>query len=188
MLWQYEINSRRRYLFGAAAVTALMLATKETAYFVILFMGLAAMALGWRELWEFVKTRRGLAGMSGSAGFFVLLATLTLPQAAALIALVQSPLGLTIASRDTGSTGDTGAPVWEAPFVTLPLWAAPVWLHIVAARCAGRRGAGAGHVAVADQRPHRPDLNRSSGTGDRRCGIRGGRGTIPRPARGIAGG
>ena len=50
-----------------------------------------------------------------------------------MIALVQSPFGLTIASRDTGSTGDTGAPVWEAPFVTLPLWTAPVWLHIVAA-------------------------------------------------------
>ena len=133
MLWQYGINNRKRYLLGAAVVTALMLATKETAYFVILFMGLAAMALGWRELWGFVKTRRGLPGMSGYAGFFILLATLTLPQAAALIALAQSPFGLTIASHDTGSTGDTGAPVWEAPFVTLPLWAAPVWLHIVAA-------------------------------------------------------
>ncbi len=133
MLWQYGISNRRRYLFGAAAVTALMLATKETAYFVILFMGLAAMALGWRELWGFVKTRRGLMGMQGSAGFFILIATLTLPQAAAVIALAQAPFGLTIASRDTGSTGDTGAPAWEAPFVTLPVWAAPVWLHIVAA-------------------------------------------------------
>ena len=133
MLWQYGINGRRRYLLGAAVVTALMLATKETAYFIILFMGLAALALGWRELWAFVKTRRGLSGMGGYAGFFVLLATLTLPQAAALAALVQSPLGLTIAARDTGSTGDTGAPVWEAPFVTLPLWAAPDWLHLVAA-------------------------------------------------------
>lgn len=133
MLWQYGINSRKRYLFGAAIVTALMLATKETAYFVILFIGLAAMALGWRELWGFVRTRSGLAGMSGWAGFFILMATLTLPQAGALIALAQSPFGLTIASGDTGSTGDTGAPVWEAPFVTLPLWAAPVWLHILAA-------------------------------------------------------
>lgn len=133
MLWQYGINSRKRYLFGAAVVTALMLATKETAYFVILFMGLAALALGWRELWEFVRTRRGLSGMSGAAGFFVLLATLTLPQAAALIALAQSPFGLTIASHDTGSTGDTGAPVWEAPFATLPLWPVPVWMHIAAA-------------------------------------------------------
>lgn len=133
MLWQYGINNRKRYLFGAAVVTALMLATKETAYFVILFMGLAAMALGWRELWAFVRTRRGLSGVSGYPGFFVLLATLTLPQAAALIALAQSPFGLTIASHDSGSTGDTGAPVWEAPFVTLPLSAAPVWLHIVAA-------------------------------------------------------
>ncbi len=133
MLWQYGISSRKRYLFGAAIVTALMLATKETAYFVILFMGVAAMALGWRDILGFVKTRRGLAALNGSAGFFILMATLTLPQAAALIALAQSPLGLTIASRDTGSTGDTGSPVWETPFVTLPIWAAPVWLHIVAA-------------------------------------------------------
>ena len=133
VLWQYGINSRKRYLVGAAIVTALMLATKETAYFVILFMGLSALALGWREIWGFVKTRRGLAGLGGSAGFFILIATLTLPQAAAMIALVQSPLGLTVASRDTGSTGDTGAPVWEAPFVTLPVWAAPVWLHVAAA-------------------------------------------------------
>ena len=133
MLWQYAIHSRKRYLFGAAAVTALMLATKETAYFVILFMGLTAMALGWRELWDFVRARRGLAGMSGAAGFFVLLATLTLPQAAALLALAQSPFGLTVASRDAGSTGDTGAPVWEAPFVALPLWPAPVWAHIAGA-------------------------------------------------------
>ena len=132
MLWQYGINSRRRYLFGAAIVTALMLATKETAYFVILFMGVSALALGWREIWAFLKTRRGLSGLQGSAGFFVLMATLTLPQAGALIALVQSPLGLTIASHDTGSTGDTGAPVWEAPFITLPLWAAPAWLHVAA--------------------------------------------------------
>ena len=133
MLWRYGINSRKRYLFGAAVVTALMLATKETAYFVILFMGLAAMALGWRDLWELLKTQRGLASLSGSSGFFILLATLTLPQAAALMALAQSPFGLTIASGDTGSTGATGAPVWEAPFATLPVWAAPVWLHIVAA-------------------------------------------------------
>ena len=133
MLWRYNVSERRRYLFGAAAITALMLATKETAYFVILFMGLAALGLGWRQILGFLRGRQSLAACGRAAGFFILLATLTLPQAAALIALAQSPFGLSLAAHDTGSTGDTGAPVWEAPFVTLPIWAAPMWVHIVAA-------------------------------------------------------
>ena len=138
MLWRYSVpdcsqNRRRRYLFGAAAITALMLATKETAYFVILFMGLAALGLGWRQILGFLRGRQSLAACGSAAGFFILLATLTLPQAAALIAIAQSPFGLTLAAHDTGSTGDTGAPVWEPPLVTFPIWAAPMWVHIVAA-------------------------------------------------------
>ena len=130
-LWRYAEGSRRRYLFGAAAVTALMLASKETAYFVILFMGIAALGLGWRRIWDVARRRISLSDVRGAAGFFVLLATLTLPQAAAGIAVVQKPLGLTLAAEDTGSTGDTGAPVWEAPFLSLPVWDAPVWMHAV---------------------------------------------------------
>ncbi len=128
-LWRYVENEKRRYLFGAAAVTALMLASKETAYFVILFMGVAALGLSWRRLWDVARRRIPLAGAGGAAGFFVLLATLTLPQAAAAISVVQKPLGLTFAAADAGSTGDTGAPVWEAPFVSLPVWEAPIWMH-----------------------------------------------------------
>ena len=132
-LWKYTQSSRSRYLYGSAAVTALMLASKETAYFVILFMGLAALALSWRYLWRVARRQAALADARGPAGFFVMLATLTLPQAAAGIAVFQGPLGLTMAAGDTGSTGDTGAPVWEAPFVTLPVWEAPLWLNMVAA-------------------------------------------------------
>ena len=128
-LWRYAESNKSRYLFGTAAVTALMLASKETAYFIILFMGLAALGLGWRQLWDVVRRRTALADARGAAGFFVLLATLTLPQAGAAISVVQRPLGLTLAAGDTGSTGETGAPVWEAPFVSLPLWEAPVWIH-----------------------------------------------------------
>lgn len=130
-LWRYTESSKPRYLFGAAAVTALMLASKETAYFIILFMGLAALGLGWRQLWYVARRRVALADLRGAAGFFVLLATLTLPQAAAGISVLQGPLGLTLAARDTGSTGETGAPVWEAPFVSLPVWDPPVWIHAI---------------------------------------------------------
>ena len=131
-LWKYTQSSRSRYLYGSAAVTALMLASKETAYFVILFMGLVALALGWRYLWRVARRQAALADARGPAGFFIMLATLTLPQAAAGIAVFQGPLGLTMAAGDTGSTGDTGAPVWADPFVKLPVWEAPLWLHVLA--------------------------------------------------------
>ena len=131
-LWRYYQSSRSRYLYGSAAVTALMLASKETAYFVILFMGLAALALGWRHLWQVAGRRARLADTRGAAGFFIMLATLTLPQAAAAISVFQGPLGLTMAAADTGATGETGAPFWEAPFVTLPIWEVTVWLHVAA--------------------------------------------------------
>ena len=130
-LWRYAQSSKRRYLVGTAVVTALMLASKETAYFVILFMGIAALGLGWRQIWDVARRRTALADARGAAGFFVMLAALMLPQAAAAIAVIQGPLGLTFAAPDAGSTGDTGAPTWEAPFLTLPVWDAPIWMHAV---------------------------------------------------------
>ena len=150
LLWRYTERSRKRYLYGAAAVTALMLATKETAYFVILFMGVAALGLGWRQLWGIATWRQRLADAGGAAGFFILLATLTLPQAAAIISLAQGPLGLTLAAHDTGATGSTGAPVWVAPFAALPLWEGPLW---VGAAVAGLLVAG--RVALAWRRRER---------------------------------
>ena len=132
LFWRYAATGRHRHLYGTAVVAALMLATKETAYFIILFLGIAALALGWRELLRFVKGGQSLDRIRGPAGFFILLATLTLPQAAAVIAVVQGPLGLTLAAHETGATGDTGAPVWEAPFATLPIGTAPIWAHVVA--------------------------------------------------------
>ena len=131
-LWRYTQSSRRRYLLGAAAVTALMFASKETAYFVTLFMGLTALVLGWRQLWGLLRRPAGIAGINGAGGFFILMATLTLPQAAAAIAVAQGPLGLTLTAPEHGSSGETGAPVWEAPFVPLPVWDAPIWLHALA--------------------------------------------------------
>ena len=133
LLWRYSERPRARYLYGAAAVTALMLATKETAYFVILFMGLAAFGLGWRAWLPLLRRPQTLPAVTGAAGFFIFLATLTLPQAAAALSVIQEPLGLTLASHDAGSTSETGAPVWTAPFAALPLWNAPFWIHLIAA-------------------------------------------------------
>ena len=133
LFWRYTTTGRNRYLYWSALVVALMLATKETAFFIILFLGVAALAMGHRDIWEFVIGRRLIAELSGAAGFFVFLAALTLPQAAAMASVMQDPLGLTLVAPDQGSTGETGAPVWGAPFVTLPVWEAPAWVSVLAA-------------------------------------------------------
>ena len=68
-LWRYTESGKLRYLLGTAAVTALMLASKETAYFIILFMGLAALGLGWRQLWDVARRRAALADAGAQRGF-----------------------------------------------------------------------------------------------------------------------
>ena len=45
------------------------------------------------------------------------------------MALFQDWLGLTLVNRDGVTDGIVGAPHWEAPFLPLPLFAAPWWLH-----------------------------------------------------------
>ena len=132
-LWRYTATSRNRYLYWSALVVALMLASKETSYFIILFFGIAALALGFRQLWAFLMRRCSWSDINGAGGFFILLATLTLPQATAMLAVIQRPLGLTLVAKDSGSTGETGAPVWTEPFVTLPVWGSPLWLGMLAA-------------------------------------------------------
>lgn len=133
LFWRYLATRRNRYLYWTAPTLALMLATKETAYFIILFLGVAALVLGWRQFRELAMRRRSWRRLNGAAGYFVFLAALTLPQAAAAFSVLQGPLGLTLAAADAGSTGETGAPVWAAPFVTLPVWEAPVWVSGIAA-------------------------------------------------------
>ena len=133
LFWRYIATRRNRYLYLTAPALAMMLATKETAYFIIFFLGMAALCLGWQQFRELVLRRRGWSELNGAAGYLVFLAALTLPQAAALGSVLQGPLGLTLAAADAGATGETGAPVWAAPFVTLPVWEAPAWVGIMAA-------------------------------------------------------
>ena len=86
--------------------------------------------------------------LNPAAGFLVLLATLTLPQWSAGVELardiaaslagrlfgaeaaagLEAGFGLTLAGREGIGQGIVGAPVWDAPFVQLPLDDFPLWL------------------------------------------------------------
>lgn len=88
-----------------------------------------------------------LKGLNPAAGFLVFLISLTLPLWSAGIELVREiaaslasrfnwasaaesldgGFGLTLVDRDAATQGIVGAPVWEAPFVSLPLTQLGVW-------------------------------------------------------------
>ena len=127
--WRYIERERTGLLLAAAVVTAILLGSKETAYFVIFFFGVATATVGWRSLWAICRRPVRLMGATGAAGFFILIATLALPHTAPLAGLIQEPLGLHLVSGEDGSHGDTGAPLWdETNVVQLPLVALPPWV------------------------------------------------------------
>ena len=96
------------------------------------------------RLWKMLDLSR----LNPAAGFLLLLITLSLPLWAAVIELfrelgaalagflgwetareaLESGFGLTLVGRDGMTQGLVGAPLWEAPFVQLPLPAAAGWI------------------------------------------------------------
>ncbi len=133
LLWRYIEEGRNRYLFLAAAVLAFMFATKETAYFVTLFFGGVAFLLALPQLAPCFTRRTSLRGLAGPAGFFLLLCTLTLPQWGPLFGLLQGPLGLALVNPDGVSEGLVGAPQWEGPYLSIPLYQGQWWTHLIVA-------------------------------------------------------
>ena len=131
LMWRYIHESKTRYLYFAAAILALMFATKETAYIVTLVFGALLFLLALPDLvpWAFGRVR--LSQLAGAAGFLLLLLTLTLPQWVALAGLFQSILGLTLVSPVGVSQGIVGTPEWAAPYVVLPIYDAPWLFHAI---------------------------------------------------------
>ena len=136
LMWRYIHEGRNRYLFLASAVLALMFATKETAYLVTVALGGLALLLALPRIVPWLGGRDTLVGAAGPAGFFLLLATITLPQWSALSSIFQDVFGLTLAVRDSTSTGLVGVPQWEGPFLSLPVLQLQWWGHLLAALAA----------------------------------------------------
>ena len=139
LLWRYIHRSENRYLYLASAVLAFMFATKETAYIITLILGGMAFLLALPDLatWTFRRVR--LSQLTGAAGFFILLFTLTLPQWSSLSGLFQGLFsglflgGLTLVNPSDVSIGLVGAPHWGEPFVGLPVYSAPWPVHLAVA-------------------------------------------------------
>ena len=66
--WRWQDRGQERYLYIAAAAAAVMLASKETAYFILFLFGASAAALGWRDLWGAARSPRRWADVRGRRG------------------------------------------------------------------------------------------------------------------------
>ena len=132
LMWRYFHEGRNRYLFMASAVLALMFATKETAYIVtLLFLGITFL-LGLPDLAAFAFKRARLSELTGPAGFFLLMLTLTIPQWIPMFSLAQDSIGLVLASREGAGGGLVGAPLWAGRNLQIPLFAGPWWFEVFA--------------------------------------------------------
>ena len=116
MVWRYLDTSKRRYLFLVAALLALLFATKETAFIVTLIVGGFLFLLALPDLVPWLLGRIRLSEFSPAGVLLLLFGTLTLPLWAALLGLLQGPMGITVANEDWGQ-GPIGAPLGTGLFV-----------------------------------------------------------------------
>ncbi|MBO55513.1 MAG: hypothetical protein CL886_07610 [Dehalococcoidia bacterium] len=129
IFWNYSNANRAKYLYLASAIMALLFSTKETSFFITLIFLAFGFVLGINQLAPLIFRRFRLRDITGSAGFFILLLTLTLPQWAPLSGLFQSILGVYVVNPDGVVSGLVGAPLWAPPLVDFPLYGSSIWVY-----------------------------------------------------------
>ena len=140
LMWRYVNESKDRYLYLASGVLAVLFATKETAFFVVLIFGAVMFLLAVPQLVPCAFGRIRFDRLAGPAGFLLLLVTLTMPQWSPGVGVFQDSLGLVLVNPDPltgeavanpdGTQGLVGGPAWAGAGVTLPLYPAPWWLSL----------------------------------------------------------
>ena len=157
-MWRYIDEGRNRYLYIGAGLLALAFATKETAYIFTatlgLFLVLALVVRNWSTITRGVTVGRvsppvavyrvvtgaasvAMGGLSAgrvsrSAGFLVLLSTLTLPLWAALASMLQDTplLGWSnlVLAGPVGGQGPIGAPYGGGGYIAALIVLALLWI------------------------------------------------------------
>lgn len=114
LVWRYIHERKDRYLYLTAAVLALAFATKETAYIMVAIFGLFLLILARADLIRLVRGRARLSDFRGPAALLVLIATLTLPQWAALSSIFQGSgsEGVVLAYSGEEAGNPVGLPLW----------------------------------------------------------------------------
>jgi uncharacterized protein (TIGR03663 family) len=118
LVWHHTRRPRGWHLAAWALVWGLAFSTKETAF---LLAGAFGLLLGVWSLpgwWAWAAGRRGLAHLPPAGSLLLVLGTLTAPLWAPLIAVLQGPLGMTLANPDASDHGVIAGEVFRAAVPT----------------------------------------------------------------------
>ncbi|MBI2917646.1 MAG: TIGR03663 family protein [Chloroflexi bacterium] len=129
-MWCYLQGRRPRYLYLGALFLALAFATKETAYITAAIFGTFLLLMGGWDLLRWVRHGFRHVMLSPAAEFFLMMASLLLPLAAAATTLPARWLGVDL-SRPIGEAGVIDAKVGGAALVTLGFFALTAALGLV---------------------------------------------------------
>jgi len=124
VLWRYLRDQQPRYLYILSGLLALAFASKETVYLLVVSLGLFLTFLSLGDIKAVFLGRMRLSQIGPPAALLLLLFTLSLPQAAAAVSVIQGPLGVVLANEDP-SAGLIGLPLdggrYLAVFVVIAL-------------------------------------------------------------------
>ena len=121
LMIRYIYHDKNYYLYLASAVLALMFCTKETSYLVVFIIGFISLIIALPDLLTCFWRRSKFEHLTGSAGFFLLILFLTLPQWSAVSGLLQGIFGLTLINPNDAGIGLAGTPQWGDQFVRFPV-------------------------------------------------------------------
>ena len=99
MIWRYMDERKNRYLYLAAAFLALGFTSKETMYLSALILVVGLLFLARTQVGNWLWGRASFKDFDPAGRMLILLTALTVPLAAALVAILQEPLGITLAAK-----------------------------------------------------------------------------------------
>ena len=105
MIWRYMDERKNRYLYLAAAFLALGFTSKETMYLSALILVVGLLFLARSQVGNWLWGRASFKDFDPAGRMLILLTALTVPLAAALVAILQEPLGITLAAKAGNAAG-----------------------------------------------------------------------------------
>ena len=105
MIWRYMDERKNRYLYLAAAFLALGFTSKETMYLSALILVVGLLFIARSQVGNWLWGRASFKDFDPAGRMLILLTALTVPLAAALVAILQEPLGITLAAKAGNAAG-----------------------------------------------------------------------------------
>ena len=109
-IWKYISSGKNLWLYSSAFIISIGFTIKENQYIVLFIFALFFLFISWREIIDWILSRKRLSEFSREGDVLILLSLITLPLSAPLISIFQEPLGITLAASSTNPNVPPGSP------------------------------------------------------------------------------